>query len=283
MVPIRSSIQLAKKNLFRLQFISDLHLEINIIKDYNSIIKPIAPYLALVGDIGHYKHESYKPFFDYVSSNFEKVFYVPGNHEFYSDPYNRNQIKTMEEIEYNMKLLTNLYKNVYYMNRTHHRIEELNVGIVGAPLWTPKFSSKNIFIAKDESLESHQSNHMHQLDYTYIDEYCRRFARTNTSTVILTHFMPSFSLIPTKYLNYPKKENFASNSDFLFQHPIKCWIYGHTHQASTHIINKTLAITNPYGYKSQHNNNGFCNQMFVEFKLPTNEEEDENIFIKELK
>jgi predicted phosphodiesterase len=270
---IRKSSELIERNLFRIQYVSDLHLETNHIKNFESVIKPVAPYLALVGDIGHINHFLYEPFLNYVSNNFEKVFYVPGNHEFYS-----NSFQPMEEIEFEMKRLTYSFPNVHYMNRKNYKIDELNVGIIGTPLWTPHFSSKKIYINKKETLHPQYSNLMHQLDYTYIDEYCRRFARTYTSTVILTHFMPSYSLIPNKYQNYPRKENFASHSDFLFEHPIKCWIYGHTHIASSKFVRNKLALTNPFGYITQSYNNGFCNQMFAEFKLLTNEEEDKNLY-----
>jgi hypothetical protein len=59
-----------------------------------------------------------------------------------------------------------------------------------------------------------------------------------------------FSLIPEKYKNYPNKQNFASNSDFLFKFPINVWIYGHTHQSLIQTINggfNTIDVTNNSG------------------------------------
>jgi predicted phosphodiesterase len=278
---IRKSSELISKNIFRIQYVSDIHLEINHITNYESIVKPIAPYLALVGDIGHIQTNTYKPFFDYVSNEFEKVFYIPGNHEYYSQPITKtNPVSTFYQLNHQMKLFCDTYKNIHYLYRDSYKFDDFNVGIIGTPLWTPYFSSKNIYVSINDSITPEYANYLHQLDITYIDDRCRKFKNTNSKIVVLTHFLPSFSLIPNKYKDYPNKQNFASNSDFLFKFPINAWIYGHTHQASSQTINKTLTVTNPYGYKSQFQNNGFCNQMFVEFNLATNEEEDKPILSK---
>ena len=275
--PIRKSSELLAKNLFRLQYASDLHLEINLIKDFTKIVKPIAPFLALVGDIGHISTPSYKPFFDYVSNEFEQVYYVPGNHEYYSPPKNNksDQFQTLYQLNHQMKNLCDSYKNIHYLYRNSVKLNEFNVGIIGSPLWTPYFSSKQIFVGPNIHLHPEYANHLHQLDITYIDDRCRKFKNTNTKTIILTHFLPSFSLISNKYKNYPNKKNFASDNDFLFfRFPINYWIYGHTHTSSTQTINKTLCVTNPYGYNQQSQTNGFCNQIFIELQLSTIEEED---------
>lgn len=279
-IPIRKSAELLAKNIFRLQYVSDLHLEINQILNYESLVRPIAPYLALVGDIGHIQTNNYKPFFDYVSNEFEKVFYVPGNHEYYSNPPTKiTPVSTLYQLNYQMKNLCDSYKNIHYLYRDTYKLDDFNVGIIGAPLWTPYFSSYNIYISNNMTITSDYANYLHQLDITHIDDKCRKFRNTNTKTIVLTHFLPSFSLISEKYKNYPNKQNFASNSDFLFKYPINAWIYGHTHQASRQIINKILFATNPYGYKSQINKNGFNNQMLVEFNLTTMEEEDKRTIL----
>ena len=284
-IPIRKSSELLAKNLFRLQYASDLHLESNRINDFSQLIKPIAPFLALVGDIGHITSPTYKPFFDYISNEFEQVYYVPGNHEYYNPTkkHKTDENVTMYQLNHQMKNFCDSYKNVHYLYRNSIKLNDFNVGIIGSPLWTPYFSSKKIFVSKDKTLDSDYANYLHQLDITYIDDRCRKLRNTNSKIIILTHFIPSFSLILNKYKNYPNKDNFASGSDFLFyRFPINCWIYGHTHHSSTQSINKTLCLTNPYGNKNQYETNGFCDQMFVEFKLSTNEEEDKPNYLSSI-
>lgn len=81
---------------FRLQIASDLHLDINSTKtNYDEIIKPSAPYLALAGDIAELKNSHIlMPFLKNVCTKFKKVFYIMGNHEFYySKKFNKETSK----------------------------------------------------------------------------------------------------------------------------------------------------------------------------------------------
>src|SRR3954465_12501273 len=66
------------------QILSDLHLEVG--QQYGSFkIPPAAPYLILAGDIGRLiDYDAYLGFLAIQTTNFDKVFLVLGNHEFYS-------------------------------------------------------------------------------------------------------------------------------------------------------------------------------------------------------
>ena len=86
----------------KFQYISDIHLEThhNTSKNiFEKILKPSAPYLVLCGDIGYPGAELYKPFLEYCSKNFERVFYIAGNHEFYNDTKSIKYLKTKQFIE----------------------------------------------------------------------------------------------------------------------------------------------------------------------------------------
>ncbi|GBF62429.1 hypothetical protein TMEN_4974 [Trichophyton mentagrophytes] len=61
------------------QIISDLHLETH--PAYDFVIERTAPYLALLGDIGHLEHDQFFPFIEELLSRFEIVFLLFGNHE----------------------------------------------------------------------------------------------------------------------------------------------------------------------------------------------------------
>ena len=62
--------------------LSDCHLEC-----YTGFprIRALAKYLILAGDIGVINKRGFNSFIDYVSRNWEKVIFVMGNHEFYSN------------------------------------------------------------------------------------------------------------------------------------------------------------------------------------------------------
>lgn len=62
-----------------IQILSDLHLETH--PSYTYEIKQSAPYLALLGDIGHVGDDSFLAFLEKQLSRFWVVFFLLGNHE----------------------------------------------------------------------------------------------------------------------------------------------------------------------------------------------------------
>ena len=77
--------------------------------------------------------------------------------------------------------------------------------------------------------------------------------------IIITHHVPSYSLIDEKYKTIKMNEYnqwFYSNMDnfiSLYKDKIKCWIYGHTHTPSTKIIDEIFFLCNPIGYPNENN------------------------------
>ena len=84
------------KNL-SIQIFSDIHIEL---WDKLPIIPIKAKYLFLAGDICQLNHLLFYPFLSFCSKNWEKVFYIPGNHEFYSNRKNYNELN----FEYDLKI-----------------------------------------------------------------------------------------------------------------------------------------------------------------------------------
>ena len=93
-----------------LKFISDLHLERkkNITTFANNHYNKS---LILPGDIGSPLKQNYWDFMDYVSDNFEKVYFTTGNHEYWND--NKITIKEMDNLIED-KIVN--YKNIYFLN-----------------------------------------------------------------------------------------------------------------------------------------------------------------------
>lgn len=70
---------------FRLQLLSDLHLEIERGDTplYTYDFPQTAPNLALLGDVGWTRDDRLFDWLDIQLARFERVFFVPGNHEPY--------------------------------------------------------------------------------------------------------------------------------------------------------------------------------------------------------
>jgi hypothetical protein len=80
----------------------------------------------------------------------------------------------------------------------------------------------------------------------------------NENCIVITHHMPSSSLIDIKYKTIqmqPYNQWFYCDLDKLIEtngNKIKYWIYGHTHTPSNVIMNEIPFLCNPIGYPNEN-------------------------------
>ncbi|KAF2803166.1 phosphoesterase [Mytilinidion resinicola] len=113
------------------QILSDLHLEVG--QQYSSFsIPPSAPYLILGGDIGRLvDYNSYLSFLAQQTAQFEEVFLVLGNHEFYELGYSTglaNARKLESEPVLGGKLIL--------LHQTRYDVPKSSFSILGCTLWS---------------------------------------------------------------------------------------------------------------------------------------------------
>ena len=104
----------------RFQIASDFHIEKKDKDiDISELIKPSAPYLILAGDVGSlYKYDQLKDFLEKICKLYIKVFYIPGNHEFYT-------IKGISGIPFYQ-----LIRNLHNLEKIIDNLEILNRKII---------------------------------------------------------------------------------------------------------------------------------------------------------
>jgi Icc-related predicted phosphoesterase len=246
---------------FTFQLYSDLHLEYS--KNIPKLI-PLTKYLFLAGDIGKINTLTFKPFFDYCSSKWEKIFYCLGNHEFYDTNKNFDQLKE----EY--KLFFNQYQNIFLIEDSS--VEFDNFVVLGNTLWshpdddTGLNDFKFINIIKKDISEKYKLsiNHfqdLHKRSKEFIKEEIKKY--NNKNIIILTHFPPTQkNTSHEKYKNQSKHyiNYFASNfiDDFEEKNNIICWIYGHTHFSNVFDSSKNFKlVSNQLGYQDEINDVNF--------------------------
>lgn len=278
-----------------IQFVSDIHLETrdNTSKDFiKKILIPFAPYLALCGDIGYPGAQLYEPFLEYCSKNFEHVFYVPGNHEFYntekalkfkkyrneisSELQDDNLMKGLES-KFNcdtrdirserIRNLCSKYPNIHYLDKDIYHIPNTDIVVVGCTLWTnvqisrhmlPKFNDFNkIFEDKDNLLTSETYNKWNLEDMEFLNTIINQLNKDDTVSkiVVLTHHCPTHDIIIDKYKEAPYNFNsFFANDDLdhLFGNKVKVWLCGHTHGCNSINKNSTTIATNTLGYSGEN-------------------------------
>lgn len=247
-----------------MQLISDIHLEFY--KDINILdfVSPCAPYLAICGDLGYPHLDNFKEFITQASKLYTKVFYVSGNHEYYT--CKNDSLPTIEEIDNQIETICNSLGNVYYLNDKEHLLTN-DIVILGTTLWTD--------IPEDKQMRIQQIVNDYRYIYTTEDD-CKCTITSEFTTalhndhvkwltkkleehkdkkvIILTHHLPSFEMISEMYKGSDMNYAFASDLDYLIEKydGIKFWLCGHTHSNMEVKINNCICITNPLGYKNEN-------------------------------
>jgi predicted phosphohydrolase len=238
----------------RIRYLSDLHTEFYNLLSLNRMLMRIRPstqneVCVCAGDIGNIANEKSRKLYEitinYLSKNFEKVFIINGNHEYYN-----SKGLTIEEIDEQMASYF-YWPNVHWLNNSTYIYNGVN--FIGTTLWThvdegvPQINDTKCIpkLTRDVYNQHHQR--------------CRAWLRSQVpltgKNVIITHHMPSPQLVAPKYAGceinpwfYCNMEKFIENN----KDHIACWIYGHTHQASETHIHGVPMLCNPLGYPEEN-------------------------------
>lgn len=226
-----------------IKYISDLHLEFRNTKQIDQILKVIGSgeVLILAGDLGNPYSNHYRTLLLYAMNNFEKVLCICGNHEYYNNNVNQTDKKFNELcVSYNI------------VNMNQNTIEYKGVRFIGVPLWSPV--SRPCDLQCDtryiKDLNNESRNELYKQHFKYIQDNIK----TDKPTFIISHHLPSMSLIQEQYRtseNTTLIEWFASptiESLDLTDTNIKGWIYGHTHSPFTKTV-RNISTVHYFGMK----------------------------------
>jgi predicted phosphohydrolase len=245
----------------KIRYFSDLHLEFIKPNKLEKFIKKIPmdkdsidEICILAGDIGNPYSSNYDIFMKFISKNFKKSFVIAGNHEYY------NKKKTIiETINFLNEYFTN-FDNITFLNNSYENYE--NYCFIGTTLWSnitdPTCEINDVYAIPH--FDYIQYNELNKISVNFLEETLQNNV---SNCVIITHHVPSFSLINDKYktleiINY--NQWFYCDMDDLIKttkDKIKCWIYGHTHTPSNVIMNEIPFLCNPIGYPNENVNLNF--------------------------
>ena len=261
---------------------SDLHLE------FYSGIEPIAGkidreihdtdikdrVIFLCGDIGNPFHQTYSDFMKFCSSNFRYVVIIAGNHEYYNiDDTQRTMTETDDQIE----MLSYSHSNVFFLNGGYCILKEFKMIVLGATLWSKVLvNQKGIndfnYIVTDEShrtnsnltIKEYRQMHLSQLEdltdkVVEISQIRERDEYSDYRLIVMTHHLPSYSLISEQFKDSMSNQFFATDLDYLFEMfnansttKIDYWFCGHTHTRTVEEKCGTKIVVNPYGYPNEY-------------------------------
>lgn len=282
----------AARRMLRIQYASDLHLELVDKTPFQAFLKPIAPVLALAGDVGRPDRRSYRDFLHYCSRNWDAVFVVAGNHEFYNSKAKHEwkyvpptSIETVEQRLAGCQTIIDEFPNIHFLDRTRHMYG--GIAFLGATLWTNTRSIEGYSIRMNDynmicagrdgegtpqPLTVADTQAWHERDRAWLAAEIAACEEAGQPAVVITHHLPTFGLVAAKYARYGALNGFfASACDDLIREPVRAWIAGHSHTSVTiHPLARgggSITCTlNPRGYPGELGT-GYSSEIFVDVSV----------------
>lgn len=251
----------------KFHYMSDLHLEFG---EGKKTIKDIkGENLILAGDITlmfglnpetNHGHEKIKTrtdkLFDMALKNFDRVFYLTGNHE----PYHFDMAYTDRYVK------EFLPKEITYLNNTAVELPG-DVVVMGGTLWTDMNKGNPTDMYRVEwGMNDFQIIHlngnvftptnaleMHRATMAFFTEQLEKYK--DKKVVIATHHSPTYKGINPKHTHSDTNAGYASDLEqYITDHPqIKYWVFGHTHIQAKFDIGSTKVVSNAQGYVATRN------------------------------
>lgn len=250
-----------------IRYLSDIHLELINPKKLDKILNNFIidnyknEICILAGDIGNPYEYNYDIFMNFISKNFKKTFIIAGNHEYYNKKY------MIKETKEHMSNYFTKFDNITFLDNNF----ELYMGycFIGTTLWS------NITNPKNKINDMYNIPNFTYTDYNNLNLEAINFLESaldeNENCIVITHHMPSYSLIDKKYKTskyIPYHQWFYCDLNKLIEknnNKIKAWIYGHTHTKSDITYLDIKFLCNPIGYE---NENEITNKDYnIKFKL----------------
>lgn len=255
----------------KIQYCSDLHLEFNQNTKFlqKFPIIPEADILVLAGDITYMRQDFYKhPFFDYISENWEKTYWVPGNHEYYCG---------IDINSYDFSKPIDIRKNIFIVDNYSVKIE--NTQLIFSTLWSKiekqyaniiekVVSDFHCIVINGEKLNSEVFNKLHKISFEYLE---KELKICNAETkIVITHHLPSVQCNSPEYVGSKLNSAFCVDlTNFIKKCNADFWIYGHSHRNMPEIkIGKTRLVTNQLGYVSHKEHKDFATDKIIEITSP---------------
>ncbi len=241
----------------KVQICSDLHLEFTANKNWlkENPILPSGDILIIAGDTNYLGRDfTTLDFINKVSNEFEAVYLIPGNHEYYDGS---DISKTLDDFEVKIK------DNVFMLNNKAVNIK--GVKFIFSTLWSK--IDKNIiditmgmadfkYIKYDrQTFDVKKFNEIHEKCFKFIEQE----VKGDGKKVVVSHHLPSNECNIEEFKNSILNPAFCvEKTDFISDSEIDFWVYGHSHRNIPDFeINGTKLITNQLGYVGKQENYSF--------------------------
>ena len=250
----------------KVQYCSDLHLEFkeNLRYIQKKPLIPVADILILAGDILPFAlNDKPNDFIDFVADNYEKVFWIPGNHEYYHFDLKEVSNPLYEKLRSNIFLVNNYAE---FIGDTKFIFSTLWSHIQLNNSWQIRQSLSDFLVIKNNGklISVQDFNLLHEDCFAFIEKSLEE--NKLGKNVVTTHHVPTLLNYPEQYKNNPLNDGFVVELfDFINRSNISNWIYGHHHSNINDFeIGTTKMLTNQLGYVQHGEQIGFRQDAFIE-------------------
>jgi len=189
----------------------------------------------------YYKH------FTRLINRFDKVIYVPGNHEYYgSSPQEvQGRLALLEKyLEPNLKILRAGEPYVFDGQR-----------FIGDTMWFP--DRPEVHIYRRTISDSYQIKGLFPWCFTQSGLFLQMLDSVRRDDIVVSHHVPTDIDTRPQWKLSPTQSYFVNRDcDLWWQSakPVrpKAWIYGHTHDKHNYVLDGCQFICNPVGYPGEN-------------------------------
>jgi len=222
----------------------------------------------LLGDIGRPHKDTYFNLLNRVSSDFEEVFVIAGNHEYYNEgsvkkhSFNHRTIQNQKD---SINDICREIPNIHFLDNAVFITKE-GWRIMGGTLWTgiPWQHRDAVILSMNDYIHIYQDRdiqltpgrvcEMHAETVRFFEEELKK--DTMTPTLVLTHHVPVMDresgVIQDPTGVNPIKYAYGTDLTRLLKPPIYGWAFGHTHTPCDYFAGDDVRlISNPRGYPSE--------------------------------
>lgn len=244
---------------------SDLHLEFGPFSPHEGEVLILAGDICCVDDIYQTDDKSvgmrYKRFFKECADNYDKVYYVMGNHEHYNYDIDRSVNTLGECIDSRIHILD------------EHSHEYNGITFIGTTLWTdmgggyPSIISRAQEYMNDYTIINKGDRALTPMDTMKLHrdslDWLEGVLDTSERVFMVSHHAPSPRSLDerSRYM----VEGYCSDlDDFIIKYPqIEYWAHGHIHKTNDYMIGQCRVLSNPRGYYNNGENRKFNREMVV--------------------
>lgn len=251
----------------KINLLSDLHLEFGkedfdigsgdvlILAGDICVINDIVAEWILEKDDEEREDNVFLSFFRKCIRNYNKVFYIMGNHEHYGWDYKISEMWLRKCLPTGITLLVN-------------QVEEYNgYNFVGSTLWANynncgnKMSDFKQITFGDDKITPEDLKEENKKNIEFLKETIPSLE----NVVVITHHSPSMLSIDDSRKELGVSNGYGNELDsFIIDNPnIKYWLHGHIHDSLDYNIGNTNIICNPRGYFGHCINKEFDSELVI--------------------